>query len=186
MSWAIWLVVIIIAIVLGIVLFAFVLSARANRVVPSSGISQNNYPQMYQGIQMPYNPAPPNNIPPYMAQVPSPAVRSSSVMRVLRVRPGMNIENIGPFIPPDLEDPITIPSNVPIFFNQKDCKICGKSINWSSRRSGWARCLATKRLVHGHCFEYAVKQDRPKRNWCAICDDSCSSKQPMRIEGRAF
>jgi hypothetical protein len=185
MSWAIWLVVVIIVIALGIVLFAFLLSARANRVVPSRGTSQNNYPQTYEGIPMQYNPAPPNTIPPYMAPAPPAAVIPSSGMRVLRVRPGTR-ENIGPLIPSDLEDPIAIPLSVLIFFNQQDCKICGKSIKWSSRQTGWARCLATKRLVHGHCYDFAAKQDRPKPNWCAICDDSCSSNQPMRIEGRAY
>jgi hypothetical protein len=81
--------------------------------------------------------------------------------------------------PPGLADPIRLPDTVQIFNRQTECKICKQDIHWSSRQTGWVRCLKTSSLVHGHCQNFVTRGP----DWCAICDGPCASGQPMRVEG---
>lgn len=91
--------------------------------------------------------------------------------------------DLGMITTTNLENPIYIPATIKIYHNQRQCRICKKPINWSSRESGWVRCLSTNLLVHGHCYDFTKRQHTSERNWCTICSGPCRSNQPMRIEG---
>lgn len=90
-----------------------------------------------------------------------------------------------PRIPPtDIEGvgyTISLPANIPLPNNLSRCKVCGLSIHESFSKTGWARCLHTNKLVHGHC--YSVSSEGRSATWCAVCARDCASGQPMRIEG---
>jgi molybdopterin-synthase adenylyltransferase len=86
---------------------------------------------------------------------------------------------------PTLYEPIWRPTNVKVYYRQKICAVCGQSIDMSYHRTGWARCLATNKLVHGHCYTYAARHTSIP-NWCAVCGGPCTSGSAMRIEGIEF
>jgi hypothetical protein len=92
-------------------------------------------------------------------------------------------ESVGaPTPPPGLTDPIRLPETVQIFHRQTECKICKQDIRWSSRQTGWVRCLQINTLVHGHCHHFVANTG--SANWCSVCMGPCLSNQPMRVEGR--
>ncbi|HLG76801.1 MAG TPA: hypothetical protein VKX46_10325 [Ktedonobacteraceae bacterium] len=76
---------------------------------------------------------------------------------------------------------ISLPASIPLPNNLSRCKVCGLSIHESFSKTGWARCMQTNKLVHGHC--YSVSSEGRSATWCAVCARDCASGQPMRIEG---
>lgn len=131
-------------------------------------------------FSLPVSPLPPVNTPPPTFL---PGEVSTPQIIVKRRRPGTDPASTGYTVPRNLQDPIRRPDTVPVAHNQKECGVCHQSIDWSSSSTGWARCLQTNRLVHGHCYA-SMKQDKEEQNWCAICGGSCQSNQAMRIEGK--
>lgn len=79
---------------------------------------------------------------------------------------------------------IDLPAHVTIYQNQQKCIVCQDSILKGDSREGWARCLATNKLVHGGCQTYAARDNIQIRNWCVVCNGPCQSGQGLRIEGR--
>jgi hypothetical protein len=106
-------------------------------------------------------------------------------MKIIRRRPPPG-SDLGLTTSTHLEDPLYIPNTVQIYRNQSLCRVCKQSIKWSERRSGWARCLSTNMLVHGHCYEFTHQAHPSVPNWCTICDGTCQSQQSMRREGIAY
>ncbi len=68
--------------------------------------------------------------------------------------------------------------------SQKICILCRDSIRTSYSKTGWARCRQTEKLVHGHCYIGGIGGRGSSPNWCAICNGTCQSNQPMEIIGR--
>jgi hypothetical protein len=113
------------------------------------------------------------------APVPEPVAEAVTPTPAPFTTTGRREPHPGATPPPGLTDPIRLPDTIQIFHRQTECKICKQDIRWSSRQTGWARCLAANRLVHGHCQNVMTRG----ANWCAICDGPCASGQPMRVEG---
>ncbi len=125
--------------------------------------------------------------PPNVTRSPPNQEVQEPVIRVKRRRPPVDQSSTITISTPDtgLPNPIPLPSTIQVFFKQEKCSICKKNIHWSSRQTGWARCLSTKKLVHGHCYTSAAASRAENRaNWCAVCGGPCGSGQPMRIEGK--
>ena len=124
----------------------------------------------------PLPPVSPLPLPPSTGDVPVPGFKKKGY------RAGTDPASTGYTVPRNLPDPIRRPDTVPVYNNQKECGVCHQLIDWSSSKTGWARCLQTNRLVHGHCYS-SMKEGQTDPNWCAICGGSCQSDQAMRIEG---
>jgi hypothetical protein len=189
-----WIIAIIVIIVIAIIVVTFTAMSVSTRRIRSAESQRNTltgtsspYSRPSTSSSTAFSISPPTTTHTQITELPPVQVQQEPVIRVIRRRPSadasgtivISIPNVG------LPDPIRLPSTIPVYFKQQECSICKKDIKWSSRQTGWARCLATKKLLHGHCYtSAAATRASTTVNWCAVCNGTCYSGQPMRIEGK--